>query len=65
METEQINPDIAEQLEWDEAPDAEFEKIKLGYDNVDFEDSDRWEEYHQWLAECSVVYKRSLTEQLQ
>ena len=64
MQTEQIGPDIAEELEWEPEPDSTFDKIVLDYGNADFGNRENWSEYHQWLAETADVLERVLTEQL-
>jgi hypothetical protein len=65
LDTEQIQPDIADQLVWTPNPDGRYDNIRLHYGDADFEEHANWSTYHQWLAESAQVYKTALTDQLQ
>lgn len=64
IQTDQISPDIAEELKWKREPELTFDKIILEYGNADFGNRENWPEYHQWLAETADILETVLTEQL-
>lgn len=64
IDTQQIYPGIADEIDWQPKPDGKYDIIGLDYGDASFTDQDKWPEYHQWLAETVQVFDTVLSEQL-
>lgn len=56
-----FDEDISDMLEWDVAEEGKkYDHIRLYRNDVDFEQRENWEEYHDWLLEAAQLYENTL-----
>jgi hypothetical protein len=65
MNIRQVDPNLADELEWIPIPDGRYDKIRLDYGDAHLDDQSNWSMHHMWLAECAQIFNEVLTDQLQ